>query len=432
MFNLKSTAIYQVLKLQQNPFFRFSKQLRVIFFGSTIFFFLIFFFGAFLELVSEPILQRVLAGAFISLTLGIFFFELHLFFNLKIKNPALKYKLSEFLLAPFEFNFASFLDIEAAEACRQAEKLTKKKKLKETAKEILLYFVLSLKSREIEFVFGRAELSLVEIKKRIRETIKTLAKESRPSMEEIILQSAKLAQKRNKERISAADILTILAGTEPLQKILIQNNLRDKDIENLAKWHYRISKRLNEAKKFWSEENLLRRGNIGKDFSAGYSIALDNYSFDLREKINKIGFREVVGHEKEISFVERILEKEEINNVLLVGEPGTGRKSIITAISQRAFLGKSSPKVNYKRIIDFDIGQLSAETLSNEEFEARLEECFREAVSAGNIIMVISDLERYLSAGPGPGKVDISGILARYLPLHSFQAVGITSYKGLH
>ncbi len=417
MFNLKTTSIYQANKLERNPFFRFRKLFKILFFSLAII----------------SLLFASLGAAILFLSLALLFFEFSLFFNSKIKNPSLKYSISEALLRPEDFNFASFLDFETAKICQKTLKKAKKRNFREPAKELLLFHLLNPKIKEVNFIFGRAGLSFKGIRQDLEKELLKIDKEWTPHFDKMILRAANIARNRQKSKIGLLDVLISFADSDPFfQKFLNLNNLRKEDIENLADWYQRIEERVSESKKFWRYENLLKKGSIAKDWSAGYSITLDKYSFDLKRRLRKSGFREIVGHQKEIKRVERILEKKGINNILLVGEPGTGRKSIVEALAQRAFLGKSSQSINYKRIINFDLVQLVAEVPSLEKLEIILDECFSQVVQAGNIILVIEEIQNFFSDIPKPGTVDISGILARYLPLSSFQLIAITTYRGLH
>ena len=177
---------------------------------------------------------------------------------------------------------------------------------------------------------------------------------------------------------------------------------------------------------------MVRKGSIARDLTSGYSILLDSYSRDLKESFKMVGFREIVGHKNEIKQTERVLEKSQINNVLLVGEPGTGRRSIIEAVAMKAFLGTSVSSVNYKRFLEFDLTALVAGLGSQEEVESALEGCFREVVQAGNVILVINDFENFVERQARPGTVNITGILSRYLNSSNFQIIAVASYAGLH
>ncbi len=432
-FNLKTTSIYQALKIGKNPLFRFSRFFKVLFLGLAVVSFLLFLINIFFEDFALLTQSQLLAFLFLFLSMGILFFEISIFFESKIKMPELKYSISEAVLRPQDFNLASFLDYTAAEICHKTLKKAEKKKFRTASQELLLYYLINPKIKEINFVFGRANLSFRKLKELTKREIWKTEKEWLPDFEKIIFEALKIAKYRKKERIGVGDILISLAGFSLFfKKFLILNDLKREDIENLVNWYEKIEEKLAESRRFWEYQNLMKKGSIAKDWAAGYSITLDKFSRDLREKFKKGGFREIVGHKKEIRQVERILEKEEINNVLLVGEPGTGRGSIVQAVAQRAFLGKSSPHINYKRFLNFDLGLLAAEVSSFEEAESTLELCFNQAVAAGNIVLIIEEIQNFFPETPRPGTINISGVLSRYLPLSSFQIIALTTYQGLH
>ncbi len=430
IFDFKKTSIYQALKWERNPIFKLGRFFKVLFFSSLLIFLALFIFGVLTEILSDEILTKILGGIILSLVFWIFFWEVSLFFNSKLKQPKLKYSLSEAILQPDDFNLASFLGLRAARACRKAWRYSRKRKLTDIPGVVLLYYLISLKNEEIDFVFGRGGLSFQELGRQLK---KELPKESNQDFLKIIFESAKIAQNRGEKRIGVGDILIAFSeNNELFKEFLVLSDLKREDIENLVNWYEGIEEKVTEQKRFWDYENLIKKSSIGKDWAAGYTITLDKYSLDLREHLRKTGFREIIGHKKEIKQVERVLEKEEINNVLLVGTPGTGRESIVEAIAQQAFFGKSSPNINYKRILKFDLTALAAQIRSLEESETILDECFSQAVRAGNVILVIDEFHNFVSEVSKPGTVDVSKILSRYLPLSTFQIVAITTYDGLH
>jgi len=374
----------------------------------------------------------------LSLGLWLFFLEVHYFFSSKIEQPELKYPISQAVSQTKDFNLASFLTLSGARACQKALRKTRRARTKEDISSALLLSFLSAEAEEIEFILSRAGLPLKEIKKGLKKEISgrksiVAAWDPETELEKIISQALKTANSRGKKKIGTSDILIGLCSLNPfLRKILILSDIAPDDIKNLADWYERVKKRIEERKKFWQSQNLRQKGSLAKDWAAGYSITLDNYSLDLREAVKKFGIRDIVGHQKEIKEIERILSKEGINNVLLIGEPGTGRESIIWAVAQRAFLGISSEKINYKRILDFRVAELIVTIESAEKLEGVLDKCFRQAVKTGNIILVIKEIHNFLSQTTKPGTINISVILSQYLPLSSFQIIATTSYQGLH
>jgi ATP-dependent Clp protease ATP-binding subunit ClpC len=408
-FNLKETAIFQALKWE--GFYKsigFFKKLFLVF--SVLFFFLIFFtskislfFGLFL----------------ISLSLFLIFKIEESFFNLKLKNPKLKISIKEALFKPEEINLAEFLSFEAARAIWKSKNDSDR-----------LFYNLLCDNPKLNFIFSRLLLDVNEIKK----ILKSQNPESQPDdFQELILESFKTANQKNNQRVELGDILAALAkNNSNFKRILIDTNLNSQDVENLAWWLESLEKRITERKRFWEWENLVKKGSLAKDWAAGYSPLLDKFGIDYSKIVQKQGFPEMIGHQKEIEAVERILARRELNNCLLVGEPEVGRKSMILELARKSVLGKSLPEVNYKRIVQLDLSSLAAQTANMEEAEAVLEQIFREMMHAGNIILVIDEFHNFIGGEKRPGVIDISGVITPYLPLPGFQIVAVTSFTGLH
>ena len=84
-------------------------------------------------------------------------------------------------------------------------------------------------------------------------------------------------------------------------------------------------------------------------------------------------------------------------------------------------------------MVELDAVLLAAQIPDFEKLESTLDQVFAEAAASGNVILVVDDLENFVGQKvQKAGAFDISGVLSKYLPIHNFQFVGITSYEGLH
>jgi len=388
-FNLKEAAIYQALKWQWlfGPCRILKRTSLVLFFIVLI----IFSYGFLGENFSEKTNSALLGGAILLLTFAVIFKLSHCFFETKLKNPAIKQK----------DNLAEFLSFESARAI-QKQRLDDKKLIP---------------------VFNRLLLDSREIKK--------VKIDFNP---EIISEAKKNANARNSQKIAIADLLAALTKTDPFFKeVLIQKDLRVEDFENVAWWTESLEKRIQEKKQWWEYRNLLCRGALAREWTAGYTITLDRFSTDWTEVVKKRGAEEIIGHKESLEHLERVLAGTGISNVLLVGEPGSGRRSIINALVQKSLFGQSLQEINYKRVVELDIVAVLAAVQSTEEAASILDAIFSEVISAGNVILVIDEFYNFVTQAKGSlGVIDISGILSRYLPSTEFKLIGITSYHGLH
>ncbi len=426
-FNLKKTAIFQTVRHGRNPIFKFSNFLKNVFFLLVILFLIIFLYGFILGGFTNKILLRLVGGALVFLDLSIIFWLINCFFNSKLKNPQLRIKIEEVLKSPEKYNLAKFLDFEAAKAVSGAKNNTTR----------LLYYLLS-RCPKLNFIFHRAMVSPKEMKKILRQCLPYLKKipaekEMPLEFQSTILESLKIAQKKGYKRVGIGDMLAALALNDLVfKKILIDLMLKAEDIENLVNWLESIDTRIEKRKKFWEWENLTRLGAMATDWAAGYTLTLNRFSVDMSELVKKKGFPGTIGHKNEILQIERILARQQNNNVLIVGEPGSGRKSLIEALAIKSISGQSMPELNYKRVVRLDLLSLLAQTAGSEECESMLDIIFREVISAGNIILVIDDFHNFVGGMARPGAIDVSGVLMCYLPMPEFQIATITTYGGLH
>jgi ATP-dependent Clp protease ATP-binding subunit ClpC len=420
-FNLKETAIFQAVAWRDFPLFRFANILKKIFF---ILFF-VFLFIAFSFAVTFFVLAALS-----------FLFEA--FFNIKLKNPKLKYTLEAAISNPPEFNLAEFLDLDAADAIWQAINFSKRRQLREVPSEAILYFLLNNKDKKIDFIFRRTFLDLKSIKHRLEAYLDGLKKEKfggefSADSNLVILEAAKFARQRDKKRIGSGELLASEAKIDPIfKKTLIDSNIKKEDIENLVMWFEAIEKKIERKRKFWEYENLMSWGSLGRDLAAGYTLALDQFSMDWLGGIKIYGIEEMIGHEKEVLQMERILSRDQVRNVLMIGEPGAGRMKIVQELAKRAFFNLSSAQINSKRIINLDVASILAQGQSQNKVEEIMENVFKETVLAGNVILVIDDFHNFVGQKSQPGVADISGLISRYLSMPGFQMIAITNFPGFH
>jgi len=406
MFDLKRAKIYQAVKWGR--LLKYAGFLKKLFLVLFVFAFLIFLYGFVPENFSKQT-NRVLLG------LSIFFLTSFLlgwikesFLNQKLKNPKIE---------AGEDNLAEFLSFEVARAVNKSK-----------SSAHLFYFLLK-DNPKLDFVFSRLLLDFQDIKEKLKDSLKSKNPES---FENIIVEALKIARKKNHTRSEIGDMLSALAGNQAIFRgILIENKLKKEDMENLTWWLENIEEKIKKRKRFWEYENLAKGGTLAKEWTAGYTITLDRYSKDLTNSIRKKDL-EFVGHKKEIKMTERILARGEINNVLIIGEPGTGKRSMVYALAQKSLLGRSLVGVNYKRIVELDMPALLAQMESSEEVESVLAKIFQEVVLAGNIILLIDGLHNYIGQAPGPGIIDISGVITPFLRFPQFQIIALTNYEGLH
>ncbi|HLD70716.1 MAG TPA: ATP-dependent Clp protease ATP-binding subunit [Negativicutes bacterium] len=373
------------------------------------------------------------------LLLFVFFLEVSLFTVFVVKKPGVPMALKEAMADPANHNLAEFLSLEACGIVERAVKICRSRRLLQVPSESLLYGALLI-NQDARALAARLG---IDVKKTIQDLKNHLEKGKResafsllfsPSFEQTILEAARLANQRGLDIISEKELLVALAKHDAFFKtVMIQLELKDKDVESVAFWLDAIEQALAKRAQFWLKENLARAGSLGRDWASGFTITLDRFSIDWTHAAKHNVFNEMVGHANEVGEVQTILAKSSAKNALLVGAEGSGRKSIVRAVAQVAYLGASLPEVNQKRFVELDLVSLLAKTQEAEKVELLLDQIFKEVITAGNVVLIIDNLENFAGdALAKPGTIDITGILAKYLAIPDFQFIGITSFEGLH
>jgi ATP-dependent Clp protease ATP-binding subunit ClpC len=337
-------------------------------------------------------------------------------------------------------NLADNFSFETALLSTRAIKHAKKKKLPEINSLLLLHFAIK-NSAFARFLFNRLLLDLKEFQKLVEKSalavpIHQTAEKQPPfsaDFKETILRAIALAKKQGRSKVEEEDLLSALAAQNNLfNTYLVERGLLpERDIPNIAQWFYRVRSALSERGKFWLKKNLRKYGTLAKGWAAGYAITLEQFAYDISKEVRQAAFPKAIGHDIKKKEIERTLSKKRSNNVLLVGNIGSGRKRLMQDFASKSILGEHrNAFLNYKRVLELDLPSLLAGSETQDEVEAILSQAFQEVIQSGNIILVIDNIHNFIGRGAtaAPGSINIAGVLIPYLQNPNFPLIAITNY----
>lgn len=209
----------------------------------------------------------------------------------------------------------------------------------------------------------------------------------------------------------------------------IFNNLdvRIEDARNTVRW---VLKRRAAARSGFKRKRVTVKHRImNRAWTARITPMLDRFSFDFTDLAQAGLIGNIVDRFNETEACLVILARSTKNNVLLVGESGSGRETIVKAIAKRIVNDNVYPTLRDKRLVVLDAAALVAGSGNNDgALEARIVTILGEIKAAGNIILFIPDIHNLAVAGSAHG-FDASEILAPVFAQSAFQVIGSTTYN---
>jgi ATP-dependent Clp protease ATP-binding subunit ClpC len=156
---------------------------------------------------------------------------------------------------------------------------------------------------------------------------------------------------------------------------------------------------------------------------------LDQFGRDL-SKLARLGkLAEAIGREDEIEQTITILARTQKSNPLLLGEAGVGKTAIVEGIAWRIASADVPATLRGKRIIELDMGSLTAGTALRGQFEERMRQVVQEASGAPEVILFIDEVHTVVGAGNGAGSGnDAAQMLKPALARGDISCIGATTH----
>ena len=195
------------------------------------------------------------------------------------------------------------------------------------------------------------------------------------------------------------------------QKFVSAHLLKEENRGVVEQWFENYYQKHLEKIDWWKLTNLFSYPPLACDWAVGYTPTLDRYTTDLASERYLRHINNIVDREKEITEIELILSKNSEANVVVVGDEGVGKHTIIDALAKKIYLGKTNVHLMYRRILKLNMEKVK----SSENF---FEDLLKEAAEAGNIILFIDNFEKYLELGAS---------FEKYAKGDQLQLIGVTT-----
>lgn len=163
------------------------------------------------------------------------------------------------------------------------------------------------------------------------------------------------------------------------------------------------------------------------DSSKSKTPILDSFGKDLTRMAEEGKLDPVVGRDKVVERVSQILSRRKKNNPVIIGDPGSGKTSIVDLLAQRIAAKKCSRVLFNKRIYTLDMGSMVSGTKYRGQFEERMKALMTELEKNPDIILFVDEIHTMVGAGGSSGSLDASNMFKPALSRGEIQIIGATT-----
>ncbi|MCX6702434.1 MAG: ATP-dependent Clp protease ATP-binding subunit [Candidatus Wolfebacteria bacterium] len=175
---------------------------------------------------------------------------------------------------------------------------------------------------------------------------------------------------------------------------------------------------------FVAKPSKIRHRTMNRAWTARPTPTLDKYSMDLTDlaREEEIGF--LIGHEKEYSQLVDILARPSKPNALLIGEPGSGKETLVAHLAFEIIKDETPEALFDKRLVCLEIGRMISGA-APDEVSKRVNQITNEIKAAGNIILYIPDIHNLVKTS-GMNFMSAADVFIPIITGDEFPVVGAT------
>lgn len=170
---------------------------------------------------------------------------------------------------------------------------------------------------------------------------------------------------------------------------------------------------------------------ISQNLPAGPAKAgagvLDQFSQNLTKAARAGKLDAVIGREKEIDQVIRILARRSKSNAILIGDPGVGKTAIVEGLALKIAQGEVPDLLKQVQIYNLNLTNLLAGASYQGELEERLNQIVKEVKKIGQAIVFIDEIHMIVGAGAAAGAMTAANILKPALARGDLNVIGATT-----
>ncbi|MBU0619179.1 ATP-dependent Clp protease ATP-binding subunit [Patescibacteria group bacterium] len=155
---------------------------------------------------------------------------------------------------------------------------------------------------------------------------------------------------------------------------------------------------------------------------------LDQFTQNLTQQAAAGQLGPIVGRDKEVAQVIRILGRKTKSNAVLIGDAGVGKTAIIEGLALLIAQKKVPSLLQDVQILSLSLTSLMAGATFQGDLEKRIQSLIQEIKTQGSVILFIDELHMIVDAGAAGGAMTAANILKPALARGELHVVGATTH----
>ncbi|NQU77486.1 AAA family ATPase [Candidatus Falkowbacteria bacterium] len=332
--------------------------------------------------------------------------------------------------------------IESLNLISQAWRIAKKLKHREV--EPLHLLQVSLTHKKTAVVFGRLGLSLAAIQSKINSAFLNFFSDKnsiipprlslnlkKTFFKAYLVAQAKRKNSASKTQVQLFDLLiAINNSSSPAREVLYALDVEKDELKNVVLWVETANELSQTRQKFSFLSRFKPTSSMNRAMTATATPILNRFARDFTLLARNGYLTPCVGRDDELAQIFKNAQTKK-GGVLLIGNPGTGRTTIVGGVARRMVTEKVPRILQDKRLVSLSLAALVSGAGTGAA-EQRVSSCLSEIIKSGNIALFIADVHNLIGVQTVSGELDASEILASAVTGTRFFVIATTTPVDYH
>ncbi len=199
-----------------------------------------------------------------------------------------------------------------------------------------------------------------------------------------------------------------------------------------TQWVVNKNEKAKQEKRWWTKEKLEKIAGVGADWSYGQAYTLGRFATEISGHEGGTSLNALSSKGAEyVQQLKNVLSRTRESNILLVGEPGEGKMDVVHAFVRDVHAGAVPLALERKKPMLFDGAFVVSQSQNKNDLEVQLIKIFNDAVTAGNIILVMNNLPSFVLSAKEMGS-DIIRLIEPYFNSPEIQIIALSNKDNYH